>query len=90
MDRRGGDRSHPLHTPAMAGGLFSIDRNRILLLLEYREFYVVHKKDNIHKGKAQEIRRTKENLTYIEWQQNLTELHIRAKFDLLHNNVFRH
>ena len=27
MDRRNGDRSEPLHTPAMAGGLFSIDRD---------------------------------------------------------------
>ena len=26
IDRRNGDRSEPLHTPAMAGGLFSIDR----------------------------------------------------------------
>ncbi len=81
MDRRGGDRSHPLHTPAMAGGLFSIDRNRILLLIEYREFYVLNMNDNINNSEAQEIRWTKEHLTYIIGCKYY--LHIRAKFDLL-------
>ena len=27
VDRRGGDRSIPMRTPTMAGGLFSIDRD---------------------------------------------------------------
>lgn len=37
MDRRGGDRSHPLHTPAMAGGLFSIDRDYFYEIGSYDE-----------------------------------------------------
>ena len=37
MDRRGGDRSKPLHTPAMAGGLFSIDRDYFYEVGSYDE-----------------------------------------------------
>ena len=37
MDRRGGDRSQPLHTPAMAGGLFSIDRDYFYEIGSYDE-----------------------------------------------------
>jgi len=37
MDRRGGDRSEPLHTPAMAGGLFSIDRDYFYEVGSYDE-----------------------------------------------------
>jgi len=37
MDRRGGDRSEPLHTPAMAGGLFAIDRDYFYEVGSYDE-----------------------------------------------------
>jgi len=37
MDRRGGDRSEPLHTPAMAGGLFSIDKEYFYEIGSYDE-----------------------------------------------------
>lgn len=37
MDRRGGDRSQPLYTPAMAGGLFSIDREYFYEIGSYDE-----------------------------------------------------
>ena len=37
MDRRGGDRSKPLHTPAIAGGLFSIDRDYFYEVGSYDE-----------------------------------------------------
>ncbi|XP_066992497.1 polypeptide N-acetylgalactosaminyltransferase 5 [Anabrus simplex] len=37
MDRRGGDRTSPLRTPTMAGGLFSIDRDYFYELGAYDE-----------------------------------------------------
>lgn len=37
MDRRGGDRTAPLHTPTMAGGLFSIDKEYFYELGAYDE-----------------------------------------------------
>lgn len=37
VDRRGGDRTLPLRTPTMAGGLFSIDRDFFELLGKYDE-----------------------------------------------------
>lgn len=37
MDRRGGDRTAPLRTPTMAGGLFSIDRDYFYELGSYDE-----------------------------------------------------
>ena len=37
MDRRNGDRSQPLRTPAMAGGLFSIDRDYFYEVGSYDE-----------------------------------------------------
>ena len=37
MARRGGDRSKPLHTPAIAGGLFSIDRDYFYEVGSYDE-----------------------------------------------------
>ena len=37
MDRRGGDRSQPLRSPAMAGGLFSIDREYFYEIGSYDE-----------------------------------------------------
>ena len=37
MDRRNGDRSQPLRTPAMAGGLFSIDREYFYEIGSYDE-----------------------------------------------------
>ena len=37
MERRGGDRSEPLHTPAMAGGLFAIDRDYFYEVGSYDE-----------------------------------------------------
>lgn len=37
MDRRGGDRTVPLRTPTMAGGLFSIDREYFYEIGSYDE-----------------------------------------------------
>lgn len=37
MDRRGGDRTSPLRTPTMAGGLFSIDKEYFYELGSYDE-----------------------------------------------------
>lgn len=37
MDRRGGDRTAPLRTPTMAGGLFSIDKEYFYELGSYDE-----------------------------------------------------
>ena len=37
MDRRDGDRSRPLRTPAMAGGLFSIDKDYFYEIGSYDE-----------------------------------------------------
>jgi polypeptide N-acetylgalactosaminyltransferase len=37
MDRRGGDRTAPLRTPTMAGGLLSIDREYFYELGAYDE-----------------------------------------------------
>lgn len=37
MDRRGGDRTAPLRTPTMAGGLFSIDKEYFYEIGSYDE-----------------------------------------------------
>lgn len=37
MDRRNGDRTQPLRTPTMAGGLFSIDKEYFEVLGTYDE-----------------------------------------------------
>lgn len=37
MDRRNGDRTQPLRTPTMAGGLFSIDKEYFEILGTYDE-----------------------------------------------------
>ena len=47
MDRRDGDRSRPLRTPAMAGGLFAIDRDYFYEV----NIYIFRKKITILKEK---------------------------------------
>ena len=46
MDRRDGDRSRPLRTPAMAGGLFAIDRDYFYEVNKYisKKFAILKEK----------------------------------------------